>query len=267
MKIKSPTSSLTNLRAATERTNDLFSKLSTGARITKAADDATSLAISTRMESQLGALRGLRQNANEGDSLLQVADSGAEQAQGILSRMRELAVQASNSTRSDADRANAEVEFAELRKELDSVAETTEFNDRTLLDGAQSFAFQVGDGEGGSVEVNTDHGVSSANLGVDGSSVATAGDAQAALDAIDTASERVSETRSQLGAGSKRLRRASSAADSAIENTVAANSQIRDLDIAEAASAQMREAILQRSSIAILIQANSQPQAALNLIG
>ena len=218
------------------------------------------------MESQISALRVTRQNANEADSLLQVADVGAEQASEILGRMRELAVQASTSTRSDADRAAAQIEFGSLQSELNDVANNTEFNERAVLDGAQTFQFQVST-DGTPVEVTTTEGVSASDLGLQASSVASQAGAQAALAAIDEAAAKVSETRSRLGAGSARLRSASSSIESAVENTVAANSQLRDLDMAEALSAQARESILQQSSVAILIQANAQPQAALSLIG
>ena len=268
MKIQSPASALSSKQVAQtqERMNQLFDKISSGARITKAADDAASLAISSAMESQISALRVTRQNANEADSLLQVADVGADQASEILGRMRELAVQASTSTRSDADRAAAQIEFSSLQSELNDVANNTEFNERAVLDGAQTFQFQVST-DGTPVEVTTTEGVSASDLGVEASSVASQGGAQAALAAIDEAAAKVTETRSRLGAGSAQLRSVSSSIESAVENTVAANSQLRDLDMAEALSAQARESILQQSSVAILIQANAQPQAALSLIG
>ena len=217
-------------------------------------------------ESQISALRTVRQNANEADSMLQVADAGAEQAQEIVGRMRELAVSASNGARNDADRAAAQIEFQSLQSELNALAAGTEFNETAVLDGAQSFSFQVGT-DGGSVDVTTEEGVSAADLGLADSSLATQDAAQATLAALDGASEKVAETRTRLGAGSSRLRVVSSALDSAVENTVAANSEIRDLDMAEALSAQARESILLQSNVAILIQANAQPQAALSLIG
>ncbi len=268
MKIQSPASALSSKQVAQtqERMNQLFDKISSGARITKAADDAASLAISSAMESQISALRVTRQNANEADSLLQVADVGAEQASEILGRMRELAVQASTSTRSDAERAAAQIEFGSLQSQLNDVATNTEFNERSVLDGAQTFQFQVST-DGTPVEVTTTEGVSASDLGIEGSSVASQAGAQAALAAIDEAVTKVTETRSRLGAGSAQLRSVSSSIESAVENTVAANSQMRDLDMAEAISAQARESILQQSSVAILIQANAQPQAALSLIG
>jgi flagellin len=269
MKIKSPASSLVQTQAnkTQARMNKLFDQISSGARITKAADDAASLAISSAMESQISALRSSRQNANEADSMLQVADAGFEQAQEIVGRMRELAVSASNGTRNDADRAASEIEFQSLRSELNDLAASTDFNDRPLLDGAQSFTFQVGAEEGATIEVSTDRGVSAADLGVAAASVASQGSAQASIEALEEASSRVSESRSRVGAGSSRLRVASSAIESAVENTVAANSQLRDLDMVEALSAKARESILQQSNIAILMQANAMPQAALSLIG
>ena len=268
MKIKSPASSqaANQARQTTDRMNQLFNKISSGARITKAADDAATLAISSAMESQITALRATRQNANEADSLLQVADAGAEQAQQIVSRMREISIEAANSTRSDADRSAADVEFQSLRQDLNRLAETTEFNERPLLDGAQTFSFQVAP-EGAAVEVSTAHGVSAADLGVEAASVATQGGAQASIEALDQAAERLADSRSRLGSGQSRMRMVSNSIASAEENTVAANSQLRDLDLAEAMTSQARESILQQSSIAILIQANSQPQAALSLIG
>ena len=268
MKIQSPASALSSKQVAQtqDRMNQLFDKISSGARITKAADDAAALAISSAMESQISALRVSRQNANEADSLLQVADSGAEQASDILGRMRELAVSAANSTRSDADRAAAQVEFEGLQSQLNDIASSTECNDRALLDGGQTFTFQVG-AEGVPVEVTTSQGVSASDLGVETSSVGSQAGAQAALAAIDEAAARVTETRSEIGSGANRVRSAGNAIESAVENTVAANSQLRDLDMAEALSAQARESILQQSSVAILIQANAQPQAALSLIG
>jgi len=268
MKIQSPASALSSKQVAQtqERMNNLFDKISSGARITKAADDAASLALSAAMEGKLTELRATRQNANEADSLLQVADAGLEQASDIVGRMRELAINTTNSTRSDADRAAAQIEYEGLKSQLNDLASGTDFNERAVLDGAQSFSFQIGS-QAGQMEVSTDQGVSAADLVVDAGDLSTQAGAQAALASLDDAAAKVTESRSRIGAGSSQLRSVSSAIESAVENTVAANSELRDLDMASALSAQARESILQQSSIAILIQANAQPQAALSLIG
>ncbi len=247
--------------------NQVFNQLSSGSRITKAADDAASLAISTSLEHALAAMDTARTNANEATSFTQVADSGIGQIQDGLGRLRELAVRASNGTLSDAQRQAFQAEAEGIVADVDRITESTEFNGTNVLEADQQFEFQVGTTDGETIALDTGDGTSAEALGLDDVDLSTAEGAQAALTAIDEATEQTSAQRSSIGAVQNRLERASMNLSSRIENTVSANSQIRDLDVAAASAEKVRADILQQSNVALLVQASQFPQAALNLLG
>jgi flagellin len=256
-----------NLAKSSEKLNNLFNQLSTGARITQAADGAADLAISTSMEHGLAAMRSARTNTNEAVSMIQVADSAGAQANDILGRMEELAVRSANSTMSDAGRSAAQEEMSGLQADLDRLSESTEFNGQSLADEARSLTFQVGASEGDTLVVETTGGLGSEALAVDDADLSSQAGAQAALSSIAEARESVTAYRSTLGASQNRLESAAGSLESSIENTYAANARLSDLDMVQALSERARQNILQQSNIALLTQANAAPQAALNLVG
>jgi len=252
--------------------NDSLAKLASGSRINKAADDAAGLAISTVFEHRIKAQSAARQNAQEGISLVQTAEGGVEQVRGMMDRMRELAVRASNETLSNSDRTNANLEFQNLKAEVNRIGSTTNYNGQNLLAATFTLTFQVGmDDIGNNRLVATFVGnmvTSGANshlsLTGDVASISAAG---SMLNKIDNALSRLNAYRSKLGSVQNRLSRSVSNLDADIENSVASNSRIRDVDFASETAAFTRSQILIQSGVAILSQANSSPQAALSLLG
>jgi flagellin len=259
-----------NLEKVTGRLNDNYSKLSTGLRITKGADDAAGLAISERLRSQVRSLQAARRNANDGISLVQVAEGALNESSSILIRMRELAIQANNATVSDNDKKTLNEEFTALRDEINRIAQATEFNSINLLDGTSStMDFQIGFGTTGGVDtiaVSLSPALST-SLGINSLSIASSGNPSAAIAAIDTAIDSVSTLRGSLGAVQNRLQSTVSNLGVAVENLSAAESRIRDVDVASETAALTRNNILQQAAISVLSQANVGPQTALSLLG
>ena len=247
-------------------------KLASGSRINKAADDSAGLAVSTVFEHRIKAQSASRQNAMEAISLVQTAEGGVEQARGMMDRMRELAVRASNETLSNSDRSNSNLEFQQIKAEITRIGNTTNYNGTNLLDATTTLTFQVGmdDAANNRIEVvmTGNYITSGANshLSLTGD-VLTIGAAGSMLTKIDNALSRLNTYRSKLGSTQNRLERAISNLDADIENATAANSGIRDVDFASETAAFTRSQILIQSGTAILAQANSSPQAALSLLG
>jgi len=250
-----------------------FGRLSSGLRINTAADDAAGLAISERLKSQIRSLSQAERNANDGISLLQTAEGALNENSGLLIRMRELAMQASTDTVGTAEKALLQTEFDELVNEIGRIADVTQFNGVNLLDGTTSaFNFQVGIGA-------TPADTISANMvSISTSAYGGAGDlsaldiatssssAASALATLDTAINVTSESRASLGSVQNRLQVTVSNLQGARENLTAANSRIRDVDVAEESSALTRNNILLQAGVAVLSQANLAPQAALSLL-
>lgn len=262
-----------------------FAKLSTGQRINTAGDDAAGLAISERMKSQIRSMSQAERNSNDGISLLQTAEGAMNENSGILTRMRELAMQSSTGTLTDDDRGALQTEFSQLTEEIDRIADVTEFNGKKLLDGSEtSVSFQVGIGATSSDSIKADlvnmkratygagakdsTGAASAGIDLSDTSVkiGTAADAQAALAKIDDAIKLTSTSRATLGATQNRLQVTVSNLQSANNNLSAANSRIRDVDVAEESAAMTRNNILSQAGMAVLSQANQLPQQALSLL-
>ena len=247
-------------------------KLASGSRINKAADDSAGLAVSTVFEHRIKAQSASRQNAMEAISLVQTAEGGVEQARGMMDRMRELAVRASNETLSNSDRSNSNLEFQQIKAEITRIGNTTNYNGTNLLAATTTLTFQVGmdDAANNRIEVvmTGNYITSGANshLSLTGD-VATIGAAGSMLTKIDNALSRLNTYRSKLGSTQNRLERAISNLDADIENATAANSGIRDVDFASETASFTRSQILIQSGTAILAQANSSPQAALSLLG
>jgi flagellin len=261
------------LNASQNQFSASLEKLASGSRINKAADDSAGMAVSTVFEHRIKAQSAARQNAQEGISMIQTAEGGVEQVRGMLDRMRELAVRASSETLSASDRTNSDLEFQQLKGEIGRIATATQYNGKTLLNTSLVATFQVGMDDAASnrivVTVSGDFSTGGADsiLQLTNASVGTDSGAQSALDDIDDALSMVNTYRSKLGSTQNRLERAISNLDADIENSVASNSRIRDVDFASETADFTRSQILIQSGTAILAQANSSPQAALSLLG
>lgn len=270
-----------------------ISQLSSGLRINRAADDSAGLAVSEKLKNQVRGLNQAQRNAQDAISLLQTAEGALNEVHSILGRMRELAVQSANDTLTNSDRAHIQNEVNSLLSEVDRIGNSTQFNSIQLLNGDASgplnlagFTFHVGantDVPTASNEIAFTIGASSLGYtgGTDGvinstslagvnalatTGVATQTDANAAIATIDTAVEAVSGYRGAIGAMQNRLESAINSIGVAAENTGAANSRIRDADVAQSVSEMIRSQILQQSSMAVLAQANQAPQSVLQLL-
>ncbi len=253
-------------------------RLSSGLRITRAADDAAGLAISESLRAQIRGLKQAERNANDGISIIQTAEGALNEISSILIRMRELGVQSSSSgSISNAERSFLQNEFSALQSEITRIANSTKFGGRTLLDGSLSgtgnaVQFQVGIFNNPSVDrISLSIGDATASAlsvgsGSGGIAISTAASAQASLDTIDTAITSVASLRGDLGAAQNRLQSTINALQSSTENLTAANSRIRDVDIAAETAALTRAQVLQQAGIAVLAQANVTSQAALALL-
>jgi flagellin len=253
-------------------------RLSSGLRITRASDDAAGLAISESLRAQIRGLKQAERNANDGISIIQTAEGALNEISSILIRMRELGVQSSSSgSISNAERSFLQNEFSALQSEITRIANSTKFGGRTLLDGSLSgtgnaVQFQVGIFNNPSVDrISLSIGDATASAlsvgsGSGGIAISTAASAQASLDTIDTAITSVASLRGDLGAAQNRLQSTINALQSSTENLTAANSRIRDVDIAAETAALTRAQVLQQAGIAVLAQANVTSQAALALL-
>jgi flagellin len=244
-------------------------RLSSGLRINSAADDAAGLGISEKLRAQTRSLAMAERNAMDGVSLLQTADGSLNEVSGILMRMRELSLQASTDTNSDEQRGYLATEFTALSDELTRMTNTAEFNGIKLLDGsATDLQIQVGlnnDDTQDRISV-TIGATDSATLGLD-VDISDKTVAQGALSTIDTALDTISQQRSGLGAIQNRMQIAISNLASSRENLTAADSRIRDVDVAEETAAMTRNSILMQAGASVLAQANQSPQIALSLLG
>lgn len=254
-----------NLNNVTSRLQGNFARLASGLRIASSADDAAGLGISERMRSQIRSLGQASRNAQDGVSLAQTAEGSLNEVSNNLTRMRELAMQASNGTLSTTDRVTINTEFAALISEIDRIADQNEFNGISLLNSASSVNIQVGINSGESITINLVSTTDTA-LGLNSLSTVTLTNAQAALGSVDTAINTVNNARGVLGAAQNRLQSSLRSILNTRENLAAAESRIRDLDVAEETADLTRNSILQQASVAILTQANAQPQIALSLI-
>lgn len=254
------------LGANTNAVQKSLEKLSSGLRINRAGDDAAGLAISEKMRAQIRGLEMATKNAQDGISLIQTAEGALTETHAILQRMRELAVQAANDTNTDDDRTALQNEITELIAEINRIASDTEFNTQTLLDG--SFAdkiFHIGANSGQSIEVEISD-MSASSLGVDGVDISDQGGADSAISTIDGAITTVSGERAKLGAYQNRLEHTINNLGTSAENLTAAESRIRDVDMAKEMMEQTRASILAQAAQAMLAQANQQPQGVLQLL-
>jgi len=258
-----------NLANVSGRLGGNFSRLSSGLRIASASDDAAGLGISERLRSQTRSLNQAGRNAQDGISLVQTAESALGETGANLSRLRELAVQASNGTLNTEDRTVINTEFTALKSEIDRVASDTNFNGVNLLDGSTtSVDLQVGIESGQTIGVSLSS-ASLSGLGLSASTfnTSTVTNATAALNTIDTAINSVASSRGSLGATTNRLSSTVRSIANSSENLAAAETRIRDVDVAFETADLTRNSILQQAALSVLSQANVQPQLALSLLG
>ncbi|SHK39174.1 flagellin [Anaerobranca californiensis DSM 14826] len=241
-------------------------KLSSGLRINRAGDDAAGLSISEKMRAQIRGLRQASRNAQDGISLIQTAEGALNESHAILQRMRELAVQAANDTNVEADREALQEELDQLIKELDRIAENTEFNTQKLLNGNFEGKIHIGANEGQSLEISIGN-MTAIGLEVNDLEIKNQESADKAISTIDDAIETLSKERSQLGAWQNRLEHTIKNLDNAAENLQAAESRIRDVDMAHEMMNFTKQNILQQAATAMLAQANMAPQSVLQLLG
>lgn len=259
------------LKAVTREKEESSVKLASGERITKAADDAAGLAISEKLKAEIRSSRQANRNANDGLSLVQVAEGGLSESSGILTRMRELSIQSASDTMSDSERAMSNMEYQAFKNELNRIAQITEFNGKKLLNGSGSqLDFQVGVGDNSaddhiSYNPNAVNATTSA-LGVAHISIESKYNAQQSLSVIDAAINKISGHRSLLGSIQNRLQTSSNNLGIYTENMSAANNRIRDLDYAVETANQARNNIVSDASTAVMAQANTVGQNALKLV-
>ncbi|WP_312692422.1 flagellin N-terminal helical domain-containing protein [Caproiciproducens sp.] len=262
--------------------NRSIMRLSSGYRINSAADDPAGLAVSEKMRSQIRGLQVAQQNTQDGISLVQTAEGNLNETQSILNRMMELAVQSSNGTyQNDADRKNSSKEFESLKQEIDRIANTTDFNGTKLLNGSLAEVKDPADPsfgkDGLTLQVGADNSeasrytihipnMSAKGLGVDGASIATQEDARKAIGLIQKGLDAVSGARGDLGAAQNGLERTLSCLGTMEDNLTAAESRIRDVDMAAEMMELARHNILVQAGMAMLAQANLQPQRILKLL-
>jgi flagellin len=241
-------------------------KLSSGLRINRASDDAAGLSISENLRGQVRGLAQAEKNAQDGISLINTAEGAMNEIHSILQRMRELAVQSANGTLTTSDRQATDAEFQALGAEINNIASYTSFNGQNLLGTtATTFTFQVGANNGQTLTFTTS-AVTTTGLSINASNTSTQATAQTAISSLDTAIASVSRIRSGFGAVSNRLEHTINNVAISRENLAAAESRIRDVDMASEMTNLTRQQILMQSGTAMLSQANSQPQNVLSLL-
>jgi flagellin len=276
LRIATNVSSLTaqrHLRDTRRLLDQSLERLSSGYRINRAGDDAAGLAISEKLRAKVQGMTQAQRNANDGVSLIQVAEGGLNEVQTILVRLRELGVQAASDTIGAQERRYLNEEYQTLKEELDRIANSTEFNGTNLLDGTGgSLDFQVNTGglnllgvdrisfDAFKLDVNCD------KLGLEEQGVGTKFDAQRSLGQLDAAIEEVSSVRGALGALENRLVSTVKNISVSVENLSAARSRIKDVDIAEETAEMTKHNILMQAGVSVLTQANNVPKLALSLL-
>jgi flagellin len=282
-----------NLTGVNNRVNKTMEKLSSGMRINRAADDAAGLAISEKMRGQIKGLNMATKNAQDSISMIQTAEGALNETHSILQRMRELAVQSANDTNTNADRIQIQKEMDRLRQEVDRISTSTEFNTKVLMDGTyvdDTLSFHIGANKDQVVNLNiNDMGAEA--LGVikydevtvtnpetgetttrkvatedKAISVVSVADAEVAITSINDAIESVSDERSKFGALQNRLEHTINNLRVSSENLQAAESRIRDADMADQMVNLSKDKIISQSGTAMLAQANAQPQGVLQLL-
>ena len=259
-----------NLSATNMAVSKAMERLSSGLRINRAADDAAGLAVSEVMRAQIRGMNVASRNSQDGISLVQVADGALGTAQDMLQRVRDLAVQAANGTLTDSQRANLDKEVQNILAEINKVGTDTDFNGIKILAGsvataASAITLQVG-ANGSQTIAFTIGTVSTSDLGISGIAVSSQASASAAIASIDAALSTLSTSRANMGSIQNRLEQTINRLGVTAENLQAAESRIRDADMAEEMIRFTKHQILQQSGTAMLAQANQAPQSVLQLL-
>ncbi len=262
-----------HMRNTRKMLDQSLERLASGYRINKAADDAAGLAISEKLRSKIRGLQQAQRNANDGISLIQTAEGGMNEVQNMLIRMRELGVQAASDTIGPKERVYLDIEYQALKDEIDRVAYATEFNGTQLLDGTGGI-LEIQINTGGDNILGVDRleynafkaDVKTNRLGVSDLALDTKPGAQHSLTAIENAIDYISGIRADLGALQNRLGSTINNIATTVENLSAANSRIKDVDIAEESSELTRNQILLQSGTSVLQQANATSRMALTLL-
>ena len=242
-------------------------KLSSGYKINRAGDDAAGLSISEKMRSQIRGLNKASDNAQDGISLIQVAEGALNETHSILQRMNELATQAANDTNTSTDRTAIKAEIDQLTSEINRIQSTTQFNTQNLLDGKFTGKnLQIGSLKGQTIKISISN-MNAATLGVSGLTVDKNSTAGISMSKIQAAIDKVSTQRSNLGALQNRLEHTINNLDTTSENTSAAESRIRDTDMADEMVQYSKNNILAQAGQSMLAQANQQTQGVLSLLG
>ncbi len=271
LRVNSNTASINAQRNLANTTNNLqksLQRLSSGLRITRAADDAAGLAISEGFRADVRSLTQAQRNANDGISLLQIAEGALNEVSGLLIRQRELAIQAANGTLGSAERTTINNEVQDLIGEIDRIAAVTTFNGTSVLNGTAEIEFQIGIDNTTNDRISVS-GVQASGgaIGISGISLTSQAGAQAALGLLDSAISQVASLRAGFGTVQNRLESAIRSIAVAVENTSAAESRIRDVDFASETAELTRNQVLQQAGISVLAQANVSTQSALSLLG
>ena len=260
------------LSKMTKKEQTVTAQLASGERITKSSDDSAGLAISEKLKANIRSTMQANRNANDGISMIQVAEGGLTEQADILVRMRELAIQSASDTIGQTERGYTDMEYQQLKNELERISQTTEFNEVNLLNGqSPALTFQIGSGNDAfKDQITYDTAKISAgleSLGLTEETVGTREGAQNSLLKVDDAIKTVSGQRAELGSLQNRLLITSSNLETSVENMSAANSRIRDVDYAAATAQNTQINIMKQAGIAVLSQANQVPTQALRLIG
>jgi len=252
------------LRKSSQSLENHMSRLSSGKRINSAADDAAGVAIATRMDSKIRGMEVGVRNSNDGISAVQTAESALGSITNILQRMRDLAVQSANGTNNSDDKDALDGEFTQLKTEIDHIADKTTFNGIELLKADGSVDIQLSDVKDDTMTIGTID-ATAATLGVS-TGIGASGDAQAAMQELDDAIKKVSDQRAEYGANLNRLNFNVDNISSASNNLSAAKSRIEDADMAAEVSQMTKDKILMQSGMAMLSQANQNPQQITQLL-
>lgn len=274
LRIATNMSSLTAQRSLSGSAREIqktFGQLSSGSRITRAADDAAGLSISENLKSHIRGYQQASRNAQDGISMVQTAEGGLSEISNILTRFRELGVQAASDSVGDEERAFIDREVQQLKNEAQRIANSTRFGKTALLDGTGGrFDFQVDiNNDDFNDRIGYDSGEQNAtvdNLGVADLDFSSKEGAREALELLDGAQKQVNGYRANLGAIQNRLISTTDNIQVAVENLSAANSRIRDTDLAQSTAELAKNQVLQNASVSVLAQANQQPAMALKLV-
>lgn len=262
-----------NLDSANEALKTNIERLSTGQRINSAADDPSGLAVSENMQADIRSLNVAKQNANDGVSMLETAEGAMSETHDILNRMKELATSANTDALNSTQRGNIQEEFGELKSELNDIAQDTEFNGKNLLSGGFTGEIQVGKDADDQITVAISQGVGAGSVGSGGTQVSAVSvggsraNASQAASVVQGAIEQVSQLRAAVGAQVNRLDIKMDNIATETQSLEAANSRIRDTDVAKETADLTQNQILTQAGTSMLSQANSAPQTALSLLG